>query len=118
MNKILSLIKSHALNGKLFDVRNPAMIICDQVLENIFQVRALHVTQVRAALAKSLVRLTVMSEEPCVTLYATQNRNKVCSRTIFFLKDVGHSVPFTLQLIHNNVNVSRYSLNLEIFISI
>lgn len=77
MNKILSLIKNHALNGKLFDVRNPAMIICDQLLENIFQVRALHITQVRGALAKSLVPKTVLSEEPCVTIYATQNRNNV-----------------------------------------
>ena len=71
-NEIIALVKHHALLKRCFDERNPCMILCDPLLENIFQTRALHVTQVRAALAKSLVRLTVpeMSRsDPCTVKY-------------------------------------------------
>jgi len=69
LNKILAWIKNYCLRGRLFDEQNPSMIICDQMLENVFQRRALLVNQVRAALAKSLVRLTAAERtrsDPCV----------------------------------------------------
>ena len=69
LHKILAWIKNYCLKGRHFDASNPSMIICDQMLENVFQQRALHVNQVRAALAKSLVRLTAAERtrsDPCV----------------------------------------------------
>ncbi len=56
---IFKFIKDLILAGRHFDERNPSMILCmrSQQLENIFSVKALHVTQVHAALAKSLIAL-------------------------------------------------------------
>ena len=58
---ILKIIKKLLLEGKHFDERNPSVILChrSQLLENIFGMKALHVSQVQAALAKSLLPLKI-----------------------------------------------------------
>ena len=56
---ILRFVKQLILDGRHYDERNPSIILCyrSQQLENIFGMKALHVSQVQSALAKSLVAL-------------------------------------------------------------
>lgn len=56
---ILEVVIHFCMSEGHFDPRNPSVILCQrsQLLENIFGMKALHVSQVRAALAKSLLPL-------------------------------------------------------------
>jgi len=57
MHTICTIIKKLIIKGRNFDEKNPEIIICDQRLENIFGMKALHVTQVQSAIATSLKSL-------------------------------------------------------------
>ena len=45
------------MQGQNFDKNNPAIILCDQCLENMFGMKDLHLSQVQSALAKYLISI-------------------------------------------------------------
>jgi hypothetical protein len=55
--EILTILKDIIRDEEMFDMRNPAMIICDQELENALNMKALHVTEIRELVYSQLVRL-------------------------------------------------------------
>ena len=61
---ILKLIKEEVLKGSHFDRRNPSIIMCQrsQQLENVFAMKALHVSQVQSALDPSISLLDNSSD--------------------------------------------------------
>ena len=54
------------MQGQNFDKNNPAIILCDQRLENIFGMKDLHVSQVQNALAKSLISINKIDIESSI----------------------------------------------------
>jgi len=54
LGAILPLLKATIVENKLFDPKNPSIILCSQQLENMFGMKALHVKQLRGALLKQL----------------------------------------------------------------
>jgi len=54
LGAILPLLKTTIVTHKLFDPKNPSIILCSQQLENMFGMKALHVKQLRGALLKQL----------------------------------------------------------------
>eukprot|EP00088_Acartia_fossae_P034530 TRINITY_DN3543_c0_g1_i1.p1 TRINITY_DN3543_c0_g1~~TRINITY_DN3543_c0_g1_i1.p1 ORF type:complete len:402 (-),score=131.00 TRINITY_DN3543_c0_g1_i1:516-1721(-) len=55
LGQILCLIREKIARGRLFDAHNPVIILCDQELENILDVKALHCNQMRQLILKSTV---------------------------------------------------------------
>eukprot|EP00088_Acartia_fossae_P052022 TRINITY_DN5858_c0_g1_i4.p1 TRINITY_DN5858_c0_g1~~TRINITY_DN5858_c0_g1_i4.p1 ORF type:complete len:345 (-),score=88.83 TRINITY_DN5858_c0_g1_i4:399-1433(-) len=55
LGQILTAIKEKISRSRLFDEKNPVIVMCDQELENIVGMKALHVNQMREALLKSTV---------------------------------------------------------------
>ena len=51
---ILTKLKLYILINKCFDPANTSIILCSQLLENIFGMKSLHVIQIKAALLKHL----------------------------------------------------------------
>ena len=54
------------MKGQNFDKNNPSIILCNQLLENIFGMKALHVSQVQNALAKSLISINKIDIESTI----------------------------------------------------
>ena len=55
--ELLTILKNIIRYEEMFDIRNQAMIICDQELEKALKVKALHVTEIRELVYLQLVRL-------------------------------------------------------------
>lgn len=70
---LLPLLKAAIKTGRHYDPRNPAIIVCSQQLENIFGMKALHVTQVRASLLQR-------SLEPVVAVGNTAPANNMAAQ--------------------------------------
>jgi hypothetical protein len=45
--KVLTILKEIIRDEEMFDMRNPAIILCDKDLEAALNMRALHVTEIR-----------------------------------------------------------------------
>ena len=68
------------MQGRNFDAKNPEIILCDQRLENIFGMKALHVSQVQNALAKSLISINKIDIETTIQppkIEKTNNRYRL-----------------------------------------
>ena len=66
MHTICSIIKKLIMKGQNFDKNNPSIILCNQLLENIFGMKALHISQVQNALAKSLISINKIDIESII----------------------------------------------------
>ncbi len=55
--KILTILKVIICDAEMFDMRNPAIILCDKDLESALNMRALHVTEIRNIVYCQLMRL-------------------------------------------------------------
>jgi len=55
LGQILTLMKMMIAKAKLFDPRNPSIIECNRELESVFNMRYLHVKQVKEAILKSTI---------------------------------------------------------------
>lgn len=58
--EVLTILKEIIRDEEMFDMRNPAIILCDQDLEKALGMKALHVTQIREQVYK---QLTVIPSE-------------------------------------------------------
>ena len=57
LGEILTILKNEISQQKLFDERNPSIILCSGELEEALNMRALHVTEIRDLVLKHLVRI-------------------------------------------------------------
>ena len=57
MNCFLEVVTRLLREGGHFDEQNPSIVLCNQDWENVFEMKALHFSQIEAALASSLCRL-------------------------------------------------------------
>jgi len=64
MTAVLNTVKEYIKGRHLFDPRNPGIIMCDQLLENIFDMKCLYVAQVRGPLLKHMVPLVPQPSTP------------------------------------------------------
>jgi E3 ubiquitin-protein ligase Mdm2 len=55
--EILTILKVIIRDAEMFDLRNPAIILCDNDLERVLNMRALHVTEIRNIVYCQLMRL-------------------------------------------------------------
>lgn len=76
MHTICTLIKKLIMQGRNFDAQNPEIILCDQRLENLFGMKALHVSQVQTALAKSLKPLNNVNIDSTIHSTKSEKLNK------------------------------------------
>ena len=76
MHTICTIIKKLNMQGRNFDEQNPEIFLCDQRLENIFGMKALHVSQVQTALAKSLNPLNNVNIESTIQSTKSEKLNK------------------------------------------
>ena len=53
--EILETIKNYISAGRLFDENNPSIIICSDILETVFNKKALHVLQVKSIVLSQLI---------------------------------------------------------------
>ena len=60
LERILALLNESIKAGKLYDENNKAIVLCDQQLENVFGMKALHVAQIIPALKTSLVPVNIV----------------------------------------------------------
>jgi len=82
LRTILNTLKDLIKEKKNYDPRNPEMIMCSQQLENIFGLRALHVSQVRAALNSFLVAVPPgTGANPIRPLFTRPGRNNIKSES-------------------------------------
>ena len=78
--EILTILKDTISSEKMFDERNPSVIICSQSLETALNQRALHVTEVRDLVITQLERLSDQSlrdNQPSPTIKSSQQRSQV-----------------------------------------
>jgi len=52
--EVLTILKVIIRDEEMFDMRNPAIILCDQNLEKALNMRALHVSEIRAIVHSQL----------------------------------------------------------------
>ena len=57
LEEILTILKDEIRQEKLFDERNPSIILCSEELEQALEMRAVHVTEIRDVVLKHLVRI-------------------------------------------------------------
>jgi E3 ubiquitin-protein ligase Mdm2 len=55
--EILTILKIIIRDGEMFDMRNPAIILCNKELEQALNMRAMHVTEIRELVYSQLMRL-------------------------------------------------------------
>ena len=55
--EVLTILKEIIRDEGMFDMKNPAVILCDQNLEKALNMRALHVTEIRDIVYSQLTRL-------------------------------------------------------------
>jgi hypothetical protein len=55
--EILTILKEIIRDEEMFDMRNPAIILCDKDLERTLNMRALHVSEIRDLVVSQLMRL-------------------------------------------------------------
>jgi len=61
--EVLTYLKDIIRGGRLFDMKNPSIILCDNDLEEALNMKALHVTEIRDLV---LAQLTKLHDEPNV----------------------------------------------------
>lgn len=57
LHKILSFLKNIIQDEQLFDAQNPAIILCSEDLENAFNKKTIHVSEIRGLVSDQLLRL-------------------------------------------------------------
>jgi hypothetical protein len=78
LSEILTMIKLILRDGEMFDFRNPAMILCDKEMETVFDMKAMHVTEIRKLITSQLIRLpdivqTVMKRKAALNKKSTSD---------------------------------------------
>jgi hypothetical protein len=71
--EILTILKVIIRDAEMFDMRNPAIILCDKDLENALNMRALHVTEIRNIVFCQLICLPEKDQQ------ALQQQQKLLS---------------------------------------
>merc|ERR1719331_2519709 len=79
--EILTILKDVISSEKMFDERNPSVIICSKPLEAALNQRALHVTEVRDLVINQLERLADQSlrdsQQPSQRINSSQPRSQL-----------------------------------------
>jgi hypothetical protein len=86
--EVLTILKEIIRDEEMFDMRNPAIILCDQNLERALNMRALHVSEIRAIVHSQLTRLPDDKQDIIRQQNSMQQHNYLCRRSVQHLQQV------------------------------
>jgi len=81
LEEVLIILKDAIRGERLFDPKNPSVIICSKPLEQALKMKALHVTEIRDLVLKQLERVPPNSLENQINNYQTIRCNSSTSST-------------------------------------
>ena len=86
---ILLDIRQILMNEKLFDETNPSIVMCNSELEDVFDMKALHVTQIRYVIQKHIKMKKKVKQRSVVNENENQYQNVVRKCNKIYCKEEG-----------------------------